>query len=90
MKTAMTENRIHTNEELRFFLDWIAQATECHVYDYDYMSEESSEDPVAQLFGVDETMNWIVENPAYNRGGEMAGYLVEVFNRAGHYCEIIF
>lgn len=90
MKTAMNENRIYSYEDLRFFLDWIAQATECHVYDYDYASKDSSEDPVAQLFGVNETLNWIAENPAYSRGGEMAGYQLEVFNRAGFYCEVIF
>ena len=91
--TAATQtrgNQIYTLEELRFFLDWIACATECHIYPYGYEDKETSEDPIKVLHGAEETINWIKENPAYPVWGEMTGYMVVIFNRAGFYCEVIF
>lgn len=90
MTATMNVNQITTLPELQFFLDWCVQATECHIYPYGYEDKETSEDPIACLHGVDETIKWIAENPAHSTWGEMTGYLVVVFNHAGYSCEVIF
>ena len=90
MITTMSSNKINTFEELRLFLEMNARATECHVYPYGYKDEETSEDPIKVLHGVEETIEWIKENPACVEWGEMTGYLVVVFNRDGFYREVIF
>lgn len=88
--TRTNASRIFTIPELQNFLAWDVQATECHIYPYGYDDGETSEDPIACLHGVEETIQWIKENPAYPTWGEMTGYLVVVFNRAGYSCEVIF
>lgn len=88
--TRTNASRIFTIPELQYFLDWCVQATECHIYPYGYGDGETSEDPIACLHGVEETIQWIKENPAYPTWGKMTGYLVVVFNRAGYSCEVIF
>lgn len=90
MTATMNGNQIYTLKDLEFFLDRIACATECHIYPYGYEDKETSEDPIEVLHGVKETMDWITENPAYPVWGDMTGYLVVIFNRAGFYCEVIF
>ena len=90
MTTTMNSNQIYTLQELRFFLDWCVQATECHIYPYGYDDKDTSEDPIACLHGVDETINWIYENPAYCKWGEMIGYMVVYFNDAGSCGGVIF
>lgn len=87
--TRINAGRIFTIPELQYFLDWCAQATECHIYPYGYDDGETSEDPIACLHGVEETIQWIKENPARPTWGEKTGYLVVVFNRAGYSCEVI-
>ena len=90
MTTTMNANRFYTIPELRHFLDRIATATECHIYPYGYDDGETSEDPIACLHSVDETIRWIEENPAYLMWGEMTGYEIVVFNKAGYYTTVVF
>lgn len=90
MTTTMNMNQIYTLKDLEFFLDRIANATDCHIYPYGYEDKETSEDPIKVLHGVDETINWVKENPAYAEWGEMTGYVVVVFNNAGFYCDLIY
>ena len=90
MTTTINRNQIFTVPDLRAYLE-ATGAWECHIYPYGYDDEETSEDPIAQLFGIDETMNWIMENPAYCTWGELTGYMVVIFNHNRDYVdEVIF
>ena len=90
MMNTTIDNRIYSLPELRYFLDWITQATECHIYPYGYDDGETSEDPIACLNGVDETINWIMNHPAYSTWGKMTGYQVTIFNADGYSCDVVF
>ena len=89
MTTMMNQNKIYSEPDLRAFLE-TKDVTECHIYPYGYYDEETSEDPIAQLFGIDETMNWIAENPAYSTWGEQTGYMVVAFNHSGYADAALF
>ena len=80
---------VFTIKEVREYLESV-NATECRVHDYSYEEKDCSEDPIAQLFSVADTVAWLEQNPAYNRGGEDAGYLLVIFNAEGFVEELIF
>lgn len=90
MTTTINRNQIFTVPDLRAYLEAMG-AWECHIYPYGYEDKETSEDPIQQIFGLDETMNWIMENPAYCDWGEMTGYMVVIFNHNRDFVdEVIF
>lgn len=86
-QNAFNRNQIFTIPELRDYLESM-NAHECRIHLYGYYDDESSEDPIEQIFGIDETMQWINEHPAYFTNGETIGYLIVVFGRSVE--EVIF
>ena len=64
-------------------------AYECRIHIYGYEDGETSEDPIAQIFGIAEAIEWIESNPAYTMWGELTGYEVIAFGEDGKYIESI-
>lgn len=84
----MTMNKTYSYPELRSTLESL-NATECRIHAYGYEDKEVSEDPIQQIFGLEESMKWIAENPAYSFWGEMTGYMIVVFGNDGKYAGTI-
>ena len=64
-------------------------AYECRIHIYGYEDDESSEDPIMQIFGIAEAVKWIKDNPAYSYFGELTGYMIIAFGDDGNYIETI-
>ena len=56
MTTTMNQNHFYTGNALRAYLETL-NAVEYRVHTYDYFTGESSEDPVAQLFSIDDAVD---------------------------------
>lgn len=80
---------LFTLKEVQEYLETVEMA-ECRFHDYDYESKDCSEDPVAQVFTVEDAVAYLMENPAYNRGGEEAGYLLVIFDENNYIGEVVF
>lgn len=84
-------NHLFTYDDLRAYLE-AHDGWECHVYSYGYEDKDTCEDPIVQIFGIDETIEWIKENPAYLAyRSEMIGYMVVFFDHNRDFVdEVIF
>ena len=80
--------KVFSTPELREYLA-SAGANECHIYPYGYYDGETSEDPIQQIFGQEEAMSWIAENPAYSVWGELTGYMIVIFDINRNYVGTI-
>lgn len=78
--TAMKNaTRVYTDKDLRAYLESMS-ANEFRVHLYDYIEGDSSEDPVAQLFSVEETLEYVHNNVANVYYIGEIGYEILAFN----------
>ena len=89
MTTTKTQKHIYTENELRAYLETL-NGVEYRIHTCDYFTGESSEDPVAQLFSIDDTVNYVINNDANPAYIGLVGYEILVFNRAGYMESVIF
>ena len=89
MTTTMNQNHFYTGNALRAYLETL-NAVEYRVHTYDYFTGESSEDPVAQLFSIDDTVDYVVNNDANPYYLGLIGYEILVFNRTDYLESVIF
>ena len=81
-----TMSKIFSIPELRSFLEAV-DAYEIHVFPYGYDDGETSEDPIKQIFGAEEAVAWIMDNPSYSVWGEMTGYMIVAFDHSRNYAD---
>ena len=89
MTTTKTQKHIYTENELRAYLETL-NGVEYRIHTCDYFTGESSEDPVAQLFSIDETVDYVVNNDANPLYVGLVGYEILVFNANGYLESVIF
>ena len=63
----------------------------CNIFPYGYYDGETSEDPIQTIDGLDNIINWIIDNPSYPEWGEDIGYLIVTMNSNGEYAgDVVF